>query len=235
MCASMELYAQSMADNTTSVYLASNSSSSNPTSTTTRPFSIASSANTTYCEASDDACTKCYAEAKSATSSSTASSLSSVVCVGADGCLCFASCEPSIWKRRTAASNNCGHVNITVTTPMPVAATTTATPSPSVAAAAATTTTYSSSYDTAQLFITAAQAFGVFTLIYVGIRGRSSASAEPEAIHAQRAPRSPRDHLRLSQWRSLQQELIESEKEKPRGNPSLAGAALTSADHASPA
>lgn len=168
VCTSIELYAQSVADNSTSVYVPSDSSS-NRTSTT-RPFNIFPAVNATYCETSDDSCAKCYAMAKSTTSASAVSSLSSVICVGASGCLCFASCEPSIWKKM---QTDCEHVPITttVTTPVPVGTTATITPSPSVAA---TVSTYSPSYDTAQLFITAVQAFGVFALIYVGIRGRIS-------------------------------------------------------------
>lgn len=167
----MELDAQRIADNSTSVYVPSDSSS-NRTSTT-QPFNIFPAINATYCETSDDACAKCYTMAKSTTSASAVSSLPSVVCVGASGCLCFASCEPSVWKKiQTAASIDCEHVPITttVTTPVPIGATTTIIPSPSVAAAVST---YSSSYDTAQLFITAVQAFSVFALIYVGIRGRT--------------------------------------------------------------
>lgn len=43
----------------------------------------------------------------------------------------------------------------------------------------------------------------------------------PEDTRPRRAARSPRDRLRLSQWRAMQQELIEEEKEKPSAAPAL--------------
>lgn len=150
----MEIYTQSISDNSTSVYVPSDLSLSNHT--TKRSFNIFPSVNATYCEASDDACTDCRAIAMNSSTTS-----SHVFCVGANGCLCFAWCEPSIWKTRAMASE-CGYVS---PTPVPGALT------PSAA-----DSTYAAGYDTAQIFITAAQAFGVFTLIYVGIRGRSSES-----------------------------------------------------------
>lgn len=60
------------------------------------------STNSTYCEATDPACVECNAVARNLSAEDSFIAQTTKFCVGASGCVCVLSCEPSVWATRTS-------------------------------------------------------------------------------------------------------------------------------------
>ncbi|TYZ67960.1 hypothetical protein PybrP1_000004 [[Pythium] brassicae (nom. inval.)] len=209
MCGSMDAFAAVMDD------MGVNRSAGVPADLTWSALAILPSANATYCAASDAACATCYASSNASPNASAAAVVAgggseegSLFCLGASGCVCLSACEPSSWAAR--ATPVCD-----LSTPNPSL---TMAPGPQASDVVAPDAAASFHFGSGQLLIAAVQVIGVMMVLLAGVRQQIG----PDETRSQHAPRSPRDRLRLSQWRAMQQELIEQEQEKPSGAPSLA-------------
>lgn len=113
-----------------------------PVNATMSALSVLSARNATYCGASDAACVSCYAAA---------SNSSALLCLGANGCVCLSSCEPTHWRTRAAPA--CGlATNDSLTT----------VPEPGVAESGST------HGELTQQILTLVQVAGVFALMLIG-------------------------------------------------------------------
>ncbi|KAF1322145.1 hypothetical protein FI667_g11537, partial [Globisporangium splendens] len=214
LCQSMSSYVASMDYRNTGLF------SSGTGYNTTWDVSVGSSnifpsTNTTYCEVWDDACTQCYAIAVNASRAGDPLASTTKYCVGRSGCVCIFACEPSVWRSQAAPACEQNGSKSNSSTAVAI----TPSPEPTPAADAST----SVHYDASQIFLTLTQIVGVFVLIFIAVLQKAE---PPQPLHRRRVIRSPRDHLRLSQWRAMQEELIEQEKEKPPEAPALAASTL---------
>ncbi|GAB9472449.1 hypothetical protein Gpo141_00009627 [Globisporangium polare] len=175
------------------------------------------STNYTYCATSDVACASCHTTWTQSTSLAKGATSN---CTGADGCVCIAYCEMANWSKSVLERNSC--------------------PSSSSSSSGTAVTSSTTNGDQETGIYKLLMAFGiglglcaVFSLIALGVRyGVRILEARSELARLSRRRRRPRrepsgPQLRLSGWKHMLEELIESERVQlggdAKGAPVLTG------------
>lgn len=188
-------------------------------------FHMFPSTNTSYCEAADPACVECDAVARNLSAEDSFMAQTTKFCVGATGCVCVLSCEPSVWAARTA--------DLCEATPEPSAAADAYSDGDGASASDASAAK-KKSHTAALVWITAvtvalplALVIGFYVRYVRRPRGKCVTSLcagdtrltghDADGVDATgRAPHrpslSPGNQLELAGWRAMHEQLVEQQK-----------------------